>query len=396
MRVATSLMYDHAVSSFATQQKRIYEAQQQISTGLKIASPHQDPSAAVNIDRLQSLEGRMETYQRNVDTMNERLSLEDTSMSDMSNVYQRMRELAVQAGNTALPQESRLALAAEMREGLQSLAALGNTINSQGHYSFAGAQGDQKPIDTFEVSGMVAASINGDNTARNIEIAEGRVMKLGDNVASDFLRTESNNALRTRGELSNTGSARAMSAFVSDSTVFSGQNITISFDTSNTYDVLADDGSILLADQDYRPGETIEYGGIRTAIDGSPSVGDSFVIESATTKDAFTVINQLIGVLRSGTGDQLSAMVDQSLTDINSLQEKLSVAQVEAGSKLNSLEQQKSNNADMNLYLTKSLSALRDTDYVTAISQLQQEMTIFDAAQATFAKIQQSSLFDHI
>ena len=397
MRVATALMYDHAVSSFSAQQKKIYESQQQISTGQKIQDPHQDPIAAVNIDRLEGLESRMESYQRNIGTLNERFALEDTTMSDMSNTYQRMRELTVQAGNTALPQESRIALAAEMREGLNTLASLANSVNSQGYYSFAGAEGARKPVDTFEASGMVAANITGDGTARVLEISEGREMKLGDNVASNFLRVESDNALRTRPELSNSGSAQAMSAFVSDPALFTGQNFSLNFDSANTFDVVAEDGTVLLADQDYLSGDAINYGGVRTAIVGVPAIGDSFTVETSSTKDAFTSINQMIGVLRSSDNDaQVSAMVDQTLDDINALQQKLSVAQVEGGAKMNSLEKQENNNADLSLQMKKSLSAIQDTDYVTAIARLQQEMTVFDAAQATFAKIQQSSLFNHI
>ncbi len=396
MRVATTLMYDQAISSFATQQRRIYEAQQQISTGIRVSDPHQDPIAAVNIDRLQGLDSRLDSFQRNIGTLNERFAIEDTSMSDISTVYQRMRELTVQAGNTAIPKESRLALAAELREGLKSIASLANTVNSQGLYSFAGAEGDHQPVEIFDANGMVAASLSGDDTARQLDIAEGRTMALGTNTAAKFLRVDSDNALRTRAELSNTGSAQAMSAFVSDPAVFTGQELNIVFDSANTFDILADDGSILLADQDYRPGETIEYAGVTTVIDGTPAVGDAFSVEAGSSKDAFTALNQLIGVLRSGTSEQLTAMVDITLVDINALQEKLSVAQVEGGAKMNTLERQESNNLDMGLSLKKSLSAIRDTDFVTAVSQLQQEMTIYEAAQATFAKIQQSTLFDHI
>jgi len=389
-------MYDHAISAFASQQNKIYESQQQISTGLQISNPHEDPLASVNIDRLQSMDSRVDSYQHNIGTLTEHLSLEDTAMSDMSTVYQRIRELTVQAGNTALPKESRVALASEMREGLNTLASLANSVNSQGQYTFAGAEGAQPPVEAFEVSGMIAASIVGDDTARELDIAEGRKMGLGDNIAANFLRVDSDNALRTRPELSNTGSARAMSAFIADPADFTGADFSITFDSTSTFDIVAGDGTVLVADQDYIPGDAINYGGVRTAIDGVPAVGDSFTVEQASSKDAFTAVNQLIGVLRSGDDEQVSSMVDQTLNDINALQQKLSVAQVEGGAKLNSLEQQENNNADMSVQLKKSLSAIRDTDYVTAIAQLQQDMTVFDAAQASFAKIQQSSLFDYL
>lgn len=396
MRVATSLMYDHAISSFQTQQQRIYEGQQKISSGLNQQNPHEDAVAAVNIDRLQSIDSRLESYQRNIGTLDERFAVEDTAMSDMSNAYQRLRELTVQAGNTAIPKESRLALAAEMREGLNTLAALANTVNSQGHYTFAGADGMYQPVQIFEVDGMVGASMSGDDTARMLEIAEGRSMGVGDNIAADFLRVDSDNALRTRAELSNTGSARAVSAFVADPALHTGDDFRIVFNTPTTYNVVDGAGTVLQADQDYRPGRSINVAGVRTAITGTPAVGDTFTVEAGASKDVFTAVNQMIGVLRSGDDAQVSAMVDQTLDDIDALQSKLSVAQVETGAKLNTLEAQKNSNEDMSFQVKRSLSAIRDTDYVTAIADLQREMNVFDAAQASFSRIQQSSLFDHI
>jgi len=396
MRVSMSQLYDHAISSFATQQSRIYESQKEISTGIKHYSPHEDPIAAVNIDRLENIDRRLDSYNNNIGTLTERFAQEDVAMNDMAGVYQRVRELTVQAGNASLPLESRVAIAAEMRENLLSLAELSNSVNSQGHYTFAGAEGERPAVQAFVADGMVGATLFGDDTARELAIAEGRKMEFGATVASNFLQVASEDALRTRPELTNSGSARAVSAFVHDPDVATGDNFSVVFDTTNTYDIVADDGTVLVADQDYQPGKYIEYAGVRTAIDGAPAVGDAFRVESTTKKDAFTVVNQIIGALRSGSDEDLSATVDRTLDDINALQQNLSIARVEVGAKMNSIEAQENTNADMGVRIKQSLSSIRDTDYVTAIAELQQEMNVFQAAQSAFAKIQQSSLFDHI
>ena len=82
--------------------------------------------------------------------------------------------------------------------------------------------------------------------------------------------------------------------------------------------------------------------------------------------------------------------------DLDGLQQNTMTAHVEIGAKLNSLDTQEENNSDLSYQLKATLSSVRDTDYVTAIAQLQQQTMMFEAAQASFSRISQSSLFDYL
>ncbi|MCP4431751.1 MAG: hypothetical protein GY806_12290, partial [Gammaproteobacteria bacterium] len=66
------------------------------------------------------------------------------------------------------------------------------------------------------------------------------------------------------------------------------------------------------------------------------------------------------------------------------------------GGRLNALDAQREIN-DASIVVTKNtLSTLRDTDLAEAISQLTLEQTTLDAAQAVFARVTSSSLFNFL
>ena len=63
---------------------------------------------------------------------------------------------------------------------------------------------------------------------------------------------------------------------------------------------------------------------------------------------------------------------------------------------MNALDSQRQDNEAQVLVTRSTLSTLRDTDLAQAISQLTLEQTTLDAAQAVFARITSSSLFNFL
>ena len=53
-------------------------------------------------------------------------------------------------------------------------------------------------------------------------------------------------------------------------------------------------------------------------------------------------------------------------------------------------------NEDLKLQLEATLSGQEDLDYASAITELQAKMMSLEAAQSSFAKISQLSVFDYI
>ena len=66
------------------------------------------------------------------------------------------------------------------------------------------------------------------------------------------------------------------------------------------------------------------------------------------------------------------------------------------GSEMGSLDDEITINEDLKLQLQTTLSSEEDLDLATAITKMQSKMMSLEAAQASFAKISQLSLFDYI
>ena len=161
MRITNNLTFDRALSSFNEQNSRIYDLQGQLSSGVRLQSPDQAPVDAVRVSRLNSLNARMEQYQENINLVNHRLGVEESSLRNITTLYQRARELTIQAGNTSLPTESREAIATELESRMSELVDLINTKDSLGNYVFAGYDGRTKPVEMTLTDGLGRVEMRG-------------------------------------------------------------------------------------------------------------------------------------------------------------------------------------------------------------------------------------------
>lgn len=66
------------------------------------------------------------------------------------------------------------------------------------------------------------------------------------------------------------------------------------------------------------------------------------------------------------------------------------------GSRLAAIENQTDSNGAFALTLQAALADIEDLDYAEALSRLSQEMTVLEAAQQTFIRTQNLSLFNYL
>lgn len=92
----------------------------------------------------------------------------------------------------------------------------------------------------------------------------------------------------------------------------------------------------------------------------------------------------------------LSAQVDSTLNKLEAVASRNIEARTTIGARLNSLENTLSTNADFKLFTQSALSSLEDVDFAEAVSELQLEEAILQAAQASFVRVSELSLFNFI
>jgi len=123
---------------------------------------------------------------------------------------------------------------------------------------------------------------------------------------------------------------------------------------------------------------------VRTASDGTSS-----------GREFFQAIDDLIeGVKNPSPGS--NGVMQRGLTEMDALHEGLILAQADTGTDMKVLEQQGIVLEDTKLSLKTVLSNTEDLDMATAITQMQKQILSLEAAQSSFAKISQLSLFTYI
>jgi flagellar hook-associated protein 3 FlgL len=127
-------------------QGRLEKLQQQVSSGLKLSAPGDDPISAQQVIQLKGLLQDADQYTRNIAYGNSWLQQSDSAMADMGNVVTRARELAVGMANGTYTAKDRTITASELGQLKSQLIQLGNS-QAGGKYIFGGFVSDTPPFD---------------------------------------------------------------------------------------------------------------------------------------------------------------------------------------------------------------------------------------------------------
>ncbi len=398
MRISTRQIFTQGIEAFQQQQQKLARLQQQISTGVRLQKPSDDPSAAAKILELEQSVSLNLQYQANINLAEQRLAQQDTVLASYADALNRVRELAVQGNNAPLDATARNALADEIDQRLEELVSLGNTRDANGDFLFAGYQNARAPFVAATIGSRDYVSFIGDPGIRSIQISENRRIEVDIPGQEIFMQIGSPLALREFTAAANTGSGVVAPASVFDATAYVPGDYEIRFTAPGVYDVFdVGLGANIVTGATYVDSQDIDFQGIRTSITGSPAAGDVFTIGAGQYQDVFATVANLAETLRSAPSDAArAANLGQALADLDAALEQSLNARTRIGGRLNALESQRDENDAQVLVTRSTLSSLRDTDLAEAISKLTLEQTTLDAAQAVFARITSSSLFNFL
>ncbi len=151
----------------------------------------------------------------------------------------------------------------------------------------------------------------------------------------------------------------------------------------------------------YQDGAAITFNGYQTSISGTPRTSDSFSVSPSTNQSLFDTVQNLITALESGLGATNSTAalhnaVNRVLADLEMAEGQVLGIRAELGGRLNTLEDQKNLNADYILDLQQVNSLTEDLDYAKAVSDLNLQTVGLEAAQQSYLRIQNLSLFNFL
>lgn len=397
MRISTSMIFQRGTAGIIDQQAQVSKTQLQMSSGKNVATPSDNPTAAVQILQLQHSLDLTNTYQTNIGYAQASLTTEESTLSNSNDLMQRVRELAVQANSGTMSNADLQSIAQEVTQDLNGLLALANTQDGSGNYLFAGNRTSTQPFSQSAGSFSYA----GDQGQRAIQIGENRQIAITDSGYDVFQKIKNGNgSFVTSYSGANTGSGVISAGQITNPGAWVPDTYTLTFVTPTTYEV-RDSSSALIASGTYQNDAAIGFNGAQVAVSGAPAAGDVFTIAPSTNQDVFTTLQRLATTLNTGAIDpasraKFSVDINQILVSIDQAMNSMDNVRAGIGARLNTIDNQQTANADLISASQTAQSSLQDLDYTSAATRLSQQMLILQAAQQSFVKIQNLSLFNYI
>ncbi len=400
MRLSSTQIFQQGISAILDQQGKLQQTQQQLATGKRILTPSDDPVAAVQVLDISQNLTQIDQYNRNGELAQGQLAQEESVLTDVGDLLQRVRDLVVQANNASQSSETRQAIATEVAARLEQLQSLANTRDASGEFIFGGFQSATQPF----VNQGGGVSYQGDDGQRFLQISSSTQVAVRDSGRDVFLAAPGGNGVfDLQAAATNSGTAVAGSRTVTGSFIPDTYTLTYSQPTPTdpiTYQV-TDGTATTVASGTYNAGQTINFAGVAITFDGIPANGDSFQVAPAASQDLFGSLQNIVDTLNSpGTNPAQLAAVNNALAgSLDNLDQGLDhVLRVRAdiGVRLGQVESQRNLNDNFNQQLQETLSNVQDLDYAEAISRLNLQLTALEAAQQTYVKVQGLSLFNFL
>ena len=427
MKVSTKLFNQQQLKNFSSLNEEIQKTQNKISTGKNILLASDDPTGSVQLSGLQVILGRINQYNKNIESSNERLTLLDKNLQNINTIMVRAQELIIQASSDVLGPSDRESLALEIDEMKQEILSIANAQDSNGSFLFSGYKTSTLPF-VKDNDGLV--NYNGDRGVSSLSISESNVMQTTLDGGSVFENIIDNNQMSfSLFELLEDVSASIRTAAAGVNGVKSiaqaelsiynqnpgewsfdltgsdgtenikveivGDNPTEIVDKINLYVVstgvtasLKSDGkTILLSDSKNGPLEIKNLSVF--GVDRAEKTPKSYI--EVSTKDAignFLAKNQILYDDNQRPAKQLDKIVNA--------QSHISNNRGIVGARVNSLQRQSELLIERQNAVEKDVSDLSDADLSNLVTNLQSMMTSMQASQQAFVKVSQLNLFDYI
>lgn len=176
MRVATNAYTEAMLNQFNQLASQQYNLQSQVSTGLSVQSPSDNPTAMQNTLSYLSDQATQAQYSANITTLQSRATSVSTVLQTLSTISSRAGELATSAGSGTSTQSDLTNYASEVNTLINQVVSAANTKDpSTGHYLFGGTASGTAPFTTTtDANGNVTAvTYNGNSTVNQTQIGAG-------------------------------------------------------------------------------------------------------------------------------------------------------------------------------------------------------------------------------
>ncbi|MBC3875008.1 flagellar hook-associated protein FlgL [Undibacterium flavidum] len=403
MRISTNTIYESGGARISDLQVSLNRTQQQIASGRRILNPGDDPIGSARALVISQTDAVNDQFAVNRKNATNTLSIAEDTLSNVTNVLHNVKTLVVSAGNGTLTDQERGYIANELQGNLDQLFGFANATDGTDSYLFSGFSSSIAPYTKTQGG----AQYNGDQGGRVLQVDTSRQIPINEVGSAIFgnIKT-SNSQFNVRSNPSNTGQAVATAAINVPTTAnLTGNNYEVAFDNTGANFTITNKttGVVVTPTTAYASPQTVTVDGMDitlTNTPGAPGPGDKFSIQPGN-QNIFETLTDLINTLRSPAGTvpqklELTANLSQANFNIDKSLSNVLLARTNFGTSLKELENLNSAGDSMGLIYKQELSALQDLDYAKAITELNQNQVVLQAAQQSFVKTSSLSLFSYI
>jgi flagellar hook-associated protein 3 FlgL len=159
VRVTGQVQTNNAIGFMRQRSGELARAQQQVSSGVRVERPSDDPAAFPALSQFKAAAGRLDTFAQNAGDATATLNASVSALQDVNNLLVRARQIALEGADSAAAADpaARAALAVEV-DGLLDQALRSANGRPDGKTVFAGTALDTPPfrVATVDAQGRPA------------------------------------------------------------------------------------------------------------------------------------------------------------------------------------------------------------------------------------------------
>lgn len=145
LRITPQIIVANATASAQQETSQLATLQQQISTGLRILQPSDDPLAAMQVSAEQTYNNQLDTYQQNVADAQAKLNTSVSTLTQVSNLLAQAKDIALQGSNSTNSTTAFQAMGTQVSSILNEVIQLANT-QQNGEYIYGGTDSQAQPF----------------------------------------------------------------------------------------------------------------------------------------------------------------------------------------------------------------------------------------------------------
>ena len=415
MTISTSLFFSKAVSLMSQNQTDLATMQEKVATGKEIVRASDGVDKALNISRLKAGMSKLEAYENSLNMVGDRLKIEESYLQGTADTLTEIKTLVIQGANANYGTGDREVIALQINELVNEIQSLANGTDAAGNYVFGGTRTRTQPYQK-DSAGVIR--YQGDQVDTGVNFTDTRESQIGragpDVYQSVFTGRQLNvvegiydfdvGSISVGDVLSMTidGESVEYTAVTGDNAYSVAQhfrdeiqnridlarfeNFTVSL-TGTSIQMIATDGVA----RDISQSSVKVSGG---------TAGQIFEISPSQAPDPgrpervefFEALANVVDRMRLGTQDEIQETIEY----LDQMIDQSTLGLADIGVERGAIEAEVDLNQDLRSTLKASLSSEEDLDYATAITELQAKMMALEAAQSSFAKISNLSVFNFL